>query len=72
MKVKTYSYVVKVTDEDGRHVDITEVPDEVKDEMYEAISFGTHEGDIEYEDDSDEWEEMNRGDEIRDYRKNDC
>lgn len=72
MKIKTYSYVVKVTDEDGMHVPHNDVPCDVFKEMCENLGDEIWEGDIDYEDDSDEWAEANRGDEIRDYRKNDC
>jgi hypothetical protein len=72
MKVKTYSYVVKVTDEDNKHIEQSDLPDGVFEDICENLADGIWEGDVDYEDDSDEWADMNRGDEIRDYRKNDC
>jgi len=69
MKIKTVCWSLKFKDLDGNRLELTDLPDKVKEEITEMISMGYTEGDEEYEDDSDEMAEFNKGDEMRDFRK---
>ena len=72
MEIRQLYYHLTVRDVDGNIVEPSELTDEDMEVLSDNIANGGWSGTMEIEDDSDEWEEMNRGDEIRDYRKNDC
>ena len=69
METKTVCWKITFKDLDDRLLKLTDLPDSVTDEIVEKLSMGYTEGDEEWESDDDEMAEFNKGDEIRDFRK---
>jgi len=69
MEIRTVSWKIVIKDEASNEIDLGEIPTNTRSEIGNKVADGYWEGDEEYEDYTDEMVEFKKGDEIRDFRK---